>query len=412
MIPDLRARLNAAARKPAETAPKQECLILESSVPLPQMGGFSSVSFEQVFPFADIQMDWRLDRTLFIDTETTGLRGAGTVAFLIGLGWIENGNFVVRQLVMRDYPEEMDMLLTLQDILPGFSCLVSFNGKSFDIPLLRDRFLLSRLPDPWRGFAHVDLLHIARRLWKARLGCCRLEALEETILGHSRENDIPGSQIPERFFRYLKSGDFSLLDGVIRHNRQDILSLAKLLSKLAAVYQAPEQQQSFLDVLSAGRALEKRGLGEAARRCFQVASLSSFSRQARLFLAGSYRRKKDYPPAAGVYFELIDRGEAEVLDYVALAILLEHHLHDFASALRVTEKAIVRFAGDSLRRADEDTRNALYRRRRRLRKKLESEEMNGVLKRYEGAKSADRPRQGQCGRGDEALSGGVCRGDE
>jgi len=376
MIPNLRARLNEIAKK-AEEAPGKafpaappECEVLESRVPLAQMEGLASVSAGQVVRFADTGADWKLHQTLFLDAETSGLRGAGTVAFLIGLGWVENDDFLIHQLVMRDYPEELDMLSKLQNILPRFSCVVSFNGKSFDTPLLKERFMLSRFPDPWRDFAHIDLLHIARRLWKARLGRCRLEALEEAVLGIIRDEDIPGAQIPERFFRYLKCGDFSLLSDVIRHNRQDIMSLAMLFSKLASIYQAPELQRDMLDVLSAGRALEKRGLGAAARRCFQVASVSTLSKQAKLFLAGSYRREKEFGRAAGVYFDLIDRGEAEVLDYIALAILLEHRLHDISSALLVTEKAIFRFSGENLwYTVDTGTLDALYRRRKRLQNK-------------------------------------------
>lgn len=371
MIPDLRARLNAVAKKVKEEAPKCKCLIRESRIPVSQIGGLAAISEEQVYQFAHVDTKWQLNQTLFIDTETTGLRGAGTVAFLIGLGWLQDDVFWVRQLLMRDYPEELDMLETLQEILSGFSCVVSFNGKSFDIPLLKDRMLLSRFPDPWRSFAHIDLLHVARRLWKARIGCCRLEALEEMILGIVRKDDIPGAQIPERYFQYLKCGELSLLEDIIRHNHQDIVSLAMLFARLATVYQAPELQQEMLDVLSAGRALEKLGLKASARRCFQVASVSTLSKQARLHLAGSYRHDGDFAQAADVYFEMINCGEAEVLDYIALAILLEHRLHEIAAALSVTEKAILRFAGNTFWHAiDTETLDALYRRRERLKKRL------------------------------------------
>lgn len=162
-----------------------------------------------------------------------------------------------------------------------------------------------------------------------------------------------------------------MLSDVIAHNRQDIVSLAMLFSRLSSVFQAPERQLDMLDVLSAGKALEKRGLSAKARRCFQVVSVSTLSRQARLSLAGSYRNEKKFQRAAEIYYEMISHGEADVLDYIALAILLEHHLRDARSALSITEKAILRFSGESLWRAiDENTLEALYRRRKRLQKKV------------------------------------------
>ncbi len=371
MIPDLRARLKAVADKPKPVAAPCDCKVMEARTPLSALGDVLSVESAHVrrlgldFPAFDVR------RALFLDTETTGLRGAGTVAFLVGLGWVEGDAFVVHQLLMRDYPEEVPLLQRVAEILPRFTSVVTFNGKSFDAPLLRDRFTMARLRGEWRDLPHLDLLHAARRTWRLRLGTCSLSSLEGAVLGIAREGDIPGSEVPERYFQYLKTGDASLLDDVTLHNAQDIRTLASLLVKLTRVYAQPEVQESLLDVFSIGCALEKVGEGEQARRCFQVASVSALSEQARLRLAQSYRREKDYLGAADAYRGLIARGEAGPDAYTALAVLLERWLDDPAGALDIVDKALWRFSGGGfLRRADEEAIAAFSRRRARLRAKI------------------------------------------
>jgi len=374
-MPGLRGRIKAAAQKTRpETAPR-ECKVIEARMPLPPWMDVRGVSTAQVNRLGAKLSGWDVNRALFLDTETTGLHGAGTVAFLVGMGWVEGDEFVVRQLLMRDYPEEAHLLMVAADTLARFHVIVSFNGKSFDVPLLRDRFAMARLRHRWREFPQLDLLHPARRTWRLRLGACPLCMLEEKVLGIGREGDLPGAEVPERYFAYLKSGDLSLLDDVLRHNLQDIHTLAALLLRLAQVYDAPERQASALDVFSAGRALERCGEGELARRCFRVASVSALSQQARLELAKSYRREREYQEAAETYRGMIARGEGGPTAYISLAILLERYLGDAKGALEITQKALWRYAGDSLfARADADIIEALERRRARLRRKAALED--------------------------------------
>lgn len=378
MIPDLRARLKAASDKPkAETHPCV-CRVYESRTPLAALGGPFLVSDAYIRRLGLAVDTFDLRRALFIDTETTGLRGAGTVAFLVGLGWVEDDSFVVRQLLMRDYPEETPMLTHLAALLPRHDCLISFNGKSFDLPLLRDRFIMARLKEEWRALPHLDLLHAARRTWKLRLGSCTLGALEAQVLGIAREGDLPGAEVPERYYQFLKCGDQRLLDDVLRHNEQDIRTLYSLLGRLCEVYAAPETQADMLDIFSIGRALDRYGEGEMARRCFHVASVSTLSRQARLQLARSYRRDMDYQSAADTYRSMIDRGEADPQVYTALAILLERRLHDVEAALDVTEMALRRFSGGHpLCSADAQTINAFTRRYRLLSAKSKRQRKKG-----------------------------------
>ena len=197
-------------------------------------------------------------RILYLDTETTGLGGSGTVAFLVGLGYLTDNGFEVHQFLMRDYPEEPYLLRHVAAGLNRFDVLCTFNGTTFDVPLLESRFLM-------------DLLHMCRRLWKLRLGRCNLGRLEEVILGKPREEDIPGSEVPQRYFTYLKTGEISLLEDVLKHNAQDIASLCVLLNHMAELYLHPEKIRFSEDVYSMGRALERIDQTERARKCYRLA---------------------------------------------------------------------------------------------------------------------------------------------
>ncbi len=372
MIPDLRMRLKAAAEKPKPKEALCDCMVLEGQTPLEAFGDLFLADTCQVRRLGLDYPDFDVKKALFLDTETTGLRGAGTIAFLVGTGWIEGNAFVVRQFLMRDYPEEAAMLARVSELLPRFTSIVTFNGKSYDVPLLQDRFSMARLRGRWRNMPHLDLLHAARRTWRLRLSNCTLGNLEKATLGIHREGDLPGSQVPERFFAYLKSGDKSLLDDVLAHNAQDIRTLAVLLARLSSVYAAPEKQESLLDVFSVGCALEKAGEGEQARRCFQVASVSALSKQARLRMALSFRREKDFESAAEAYRGLVARGEAGPEIFIALAILLERQLGNPVAAVEVVEKALWRFSGATLpNRFDREAIESLEKRRARLQKKIQ-----------------------------------------
>lgn len=368
MMPNLRARIRAATEKPREEAKPCHCQVIESRMPLSDLPGLHAVTAESVRRFGVPLETYDLSRTLFLDTETTGLRGAGTVAFLVGVGYVDGNDFVVQQLLMRDYPEEAHLLSLVADHMDKHDTIVSFNGKSFDVPLLCDRFTMARLRDRWRPLAQLDLLHPARRTFKMRLGSCTLSRLETETLGIAREHDLPGAEVPERFFQFLKTGDRSLLDDVLTHNLQDIRTLAVLLAKLSAMYGAPDVQTELEDVYSMGRALDRVGERDMARRCYRVASVSKLSGRARLDIALSYRKEKDYARAADAYRELIAHGEADAMAYAALAILLERYLGDVEGALSVTEAGLLRLSGAGFlhKGADEMSLMALERRRARL----------------------------------------------
>lgn len=185
--------------------------------------------------------DLDLGRAAFVDTETTGLAGGtGTYAFLIGAGRFVGDTFQVRQFFMRDPAEESAQLAAVRDWLADASGLVTFNGRTFDLPLLRTRYALHQLPLPAADAPHLDLLPAARRLWRRRLPSCALQSLEQHVLGLERVDDVPGWLIPDRYFRYQQDGDARPLVGIFQHNVTDILTMVSLTSQLARAYGEPQ----------------------------------------------------------------------------------------------------------------------------------------------------------------------------
>jgi uncharacterized protein YprB with RNaseH-like and TPR domain len=217
--------------------------------------------------------DVDLSRMLILDTETTGLAGgAGTVPFLVGIAWFEDGGLKLEQLFLHNFGAEAPLLRHLAERLRNASCVVSYNGKSFDWPLLRGRFILNRvaLPEPP---LHLDLLHCARRVLKPRMESVRLPEVERALLGHHREDDIPGSMIPGMYLAYLRGGDPRTLLPVLEHNEQDVVALAAILFRLCAHFDAvvpeddPRDHLAYAKVaLRAGDVARARAFAEAAAR--------------------------------------------------------------------------------------------------------------------------------------------------
>ena len=318
----------------------------------------------------DMPADFAPERILYLDTETTGLMGAGTVAFEVGLGWQEGSSFHVRQLVMRDYPEERFLLEEIVRMAEEFDVICSFNGKTFDLPLLRNRFIMNRIRTDCLEKPHIDLLHIARRVWKLRLRHCNLTNLEEALLGIPRVDDLPGAQVPERFFSYLKTGDFTLLDDVLEHNEQDIVSLQNLLCHMCRMYENPEQLRFDEDVYSMGVALDRFHHAEEARRCYELAG-GTMHAVSQSRLAQNYRKSGERDEAVRIWQEMIRRHEGGISPYVELAKHYEHVEKDCAAALDVVCRAMVFLAEPTLFEdaSVQEQRNALQYRYERLRKK-------------------------------------------
>ena len=168
-------------------------------------------------------------RMLFLDTETTGLGGPGTYVFLVGMGYVEDDAFVVEQHFIRSPDEEAAMLQVIAETLPQWPIMTTFNGVSFDLPLLRARMKAHDIQVDLRNILHCDLIYGARRLWQRQLPNCRLQTLERYILDLKRQGDVPSSEVPGLYLDYLESGEIASLEAVFHHNVLDIISLAGLM---------------------------------------------------------------------------------------------------------------------------------------------------------------------------------------
>lgn len=304
---------------------------------------------------------------VYLDTETTGLAGGtGTCAFLIGIGVIEGSDFVVRQFFLRDYPEEKAILAALADELSRYKGLVTFNGKTFDVPLLETRYTLARQRSPFGRMIHLDLLHPARRLWKLRLERCHLTHLEQEVLGISRKGDVPGSEIPGIYFDYLRTGDARGLQPVFFHNSLDIVTLAALTAEMARIVRVesalaageaieaivPGGDTPGLDLFSLSRIFERTGDSEKSvsvcRRAIASGLPVSFEPRALWHLATQHKRRREYEQAVEIWHEITRRESDGFLDALEqLAIHAEHRLRDCSVALGFTERALAWIEGVS-----------------------------------------------------------------
>lgn len=369
-MPSLRDRLASYGTKPKKPAPqpaRTECYRTQERTPRGGYGLPDCLDAGLINDLSGLTVPERLplESLLFLDTETTGLSGgAGTIAFLTGLGWFEGGDFVVEQDLMRDYPEEGAMLDRVLERVEQAELLVTFNGRTFDLPLLEGRFTMNGRRVPLTRKLHLDLLHPARAVFKLRLRRCRLSSLEEAVLGITREDDLPGAEVPKAWFDYLKTGDFTLIERILEHNVQDIKSMPLILARLMEMYRAPLDEPHQEDIFSIGRTLEKRGQTERARKCYYAADKGTVSRLARLRLAESYRRETDYAASAGIYERMLSEGQANTEVLVRLAILYEHRLNRPGEALRLTQRAM-------LLCGDEAELEQLNRRYQRLKRKTE-----------------------------------------
>lgn len=361
--------------RPAPAAAFTDCWHRETLRPLGEFPFAFEVTGNTVMLMQGDEMPVPFDptRILYLDTETTGLSGgAGTVAFEVGLGYLTDDGFVVHQYVMRDYPEEKFLLEHIRQLLMSFDVICTFNGKTFDLPLLRSRFLMNRISPSCLDKPHIDLLHIARRVWKLRLGRCNLSRLENVILGMPRSDDLPGSEAPQRYFDFLKTGNFSLLEDVLRHNEQDIASLCVLLSHMCLLFEHPEQIRFGEDILSMGRALNKLHHPEEAKRCFRLVPRGRFHAQGQLHLAVTLRRTGERSEAKAVWLEMVAKQEGGIHPYIELAKHYEHVERDLPAAIDCTRRALALLAEPALsaNAAVQSTKNALQYRYGRLQRKL------------------------------------------
>ncbi len=282
-----------------------------------------------------------LSGAAFLDTETTGLAGGtGTAAFLIGLGFVEGDRFVVRQYFMRDYHEEAALLCGLAEDLRRFTQLVTFNGRSFDVPLLETRYRLDRGRFPLEGAPHFDLLPPARRLWKARLDSCSLQSLELALLGLRRHDDIPGEAIPGVYFDYVRRHDARAMARVFNHNRTDIVSLAALALRACHWIETGEAEDPR-DVFSLARVLERARLYERSQAAYWQAvenDRGAVRVAALVRLAARAKRAGENDEAMRLWQQASQAGD--LLAHRELAVHHEHRTRDLEKAQAAAEQGL------------------------------------------------------------------------
>ena len=344
-------------------------------------------------------------RTVFVDLETTGLSGgAGTVAFLVGCGFFDLGAFQVRQFLLTSYSAERALLTAVAEFFDDADLIVSYNGKTFDLPVMETRWLFHRMEMPLEGVPHFDALHTARRLWKPRAvdpmeGGCRLSTLERTLFDVRRVGDVPGFEIPSRFFHFMRSGDPRPLEPVLEHNRLDLVSLAAVTARaVRLVAEGADGCPDGSQALAVGRIYERAGLFDRAEACYRRAA-STESRAATenlevrsesLYRLGlRCRRERRFTEAVAIWQELVALTEprsarrhptvAALRQYAveALAIHLEHRDRNLETARDLAMFALK----ERTEEGRDDRRAEGYRHRlARLERKLEREEERKLKK--------------------------------
>jgi uncharacterized protein len=355
-------------------------------------------------------------RTLFVDLETTGLSGgAGTVAFLVGCGWFDMGAFQVRQFLLTSYASERALLCAVAECFGATSLLVTYNGKTFDVPVMETRWLFHRMPLPLESVRHFDMLYPARRLWRARLraeasakagegtvgdgseGGCRLGTLERVLCGVSRVGDIPGMDIPGRYFRFLRSGDALPLEPVLEHNRLDLISLAAVCAHaVQLVEEGTARCRDAAEAVALGKVYERAGCLDRAIAAYERAAADPSAHidvvlEAIYRLGLRLRRERRFAEAADCWRRLLEVKQGRVgrrstllaplrqFAVEALAIHHEHRERDYEGAKDLTLQLLDESVDGDVRPKTEATRNRLARLEKKIARKNDSHLFGGCL---------------------------------
>ncbi len=312
-----------------------------------------------------------LDKVVFFDLETIGLGGTGAAAFLIGTGSLTEYGFEVRQYLLPDYEDETAMLEAVSEEFTDRTVLASYNGAAFDLPILRDRFIVNRVGREIPHARHIDLLHGVRRLFRRRLGDCSLGNIEREVFGFHRVDDIPGFLVPSVFFDWLTGQKLDDMEKVLEHNRHDVVSLYFLATILAEVFESKGERLDAIDDLHSlsrvfGRRRDLPNVIDLNRRVVDIGSDhllpgESLPPDILLFHAMAFKRTGEYEQAVRLWQHLTQFDSREgFLARLELAVYCEHKLRDYPAALEHTRCA-ERWPGLTAAR-----RKALVRRRERL----------------------------------------------
>lgn len=310
--------------------------LTRTSIPpiITEYAGFST-------PYEDL-----FSKILFLDTETTGLSGGtGTLVFLVGVGFFTEGGFQVKQIFLQDPTEEVSFLASLEETLAPFSIIATYNGKAFDAPLLNTRYALNGLPSPLLNIDHLDLLPLARRIWKYRLESRSLKSLESEVLRFTRTHEeIPGWEIPQIYTDYLRTQDSSNMKGVFYHNSMDVISLAAVFIYLNKLLLDPfaEGTPDILDQVAIGQLYEKYNIFEQAIRMYETGldeglPIDIFWKTITRY-STVHRKMENWQAAIAIWEKGLAHQHLESV--LELAKYYEHHEKNFKKALVYANKAI------------------------------------------------------------------------
>jgi uncharacterized protein YprB with RNaseH-like and TPR domain len=358
------------------------CVVIDRTWTPDQSHGRRRVESYAIDPTAPIGLfdprlsdraDWA-SRVVFFDIETTGLSGgAGMIAFLAGCGWFEmDGGFTVRQFLLTGPAGERALLELLEGIFAQASLLVTFNGRTFDLPVMDMRWAFHRRDTPTLGLPHFDMLPPARRLWgrvslaerqtrphdarryaSDERASCSLSSLERSVLGFHRLGDVPGFEIPTRYFQFLRTGDAAAIEGVLEHNRHDLISLAAVTSHaLWLGREGPEACRQSGEQIGLGRLYERAGDEPRAARAYEMAAAGTHDRETQRHalarLAVLMRRDDRHEEAAAAWESVLGpvaesgadaRRPLSALERRAAEALAIHHEHRVRNPLEAKRYA-------------------------------------------------------------------------
>jgi uncharacterized protein YprB with RNaseH-like and TPR domain len=291
--------------------------------------------FSSVFP---------LKETILLDLETTGLAGGtGTYPFLIGFGYPGTQGIEIVQYFLPDYGKETGAFLDMKHDHTGKSVLISYNGKSFDYPLLRNRLILNRIDDSLASLAHLDLLHLTRRLWRNSLDNCTLQNIEHKIFNYMRLGDIEGVLIPQAYFNFLRMGNTEDIDRIIHHNQQDILTLVRLLFYMQQIEQdSTGKEITNTELLSLFKLASDSADIKAAQQLYREVKRRALKLPDTMVMAYSalLKRHQCWMEALPFWSGLLAEGSMVPFVCEEFAKYYEHNARDFQTAKTYTERAL------------------------------------------------------------------------
>lgn len=285
-----------------------------------------------------------IDNLLFFDLETTGLSGgAGTYPFLIGIAFFEDNYFKVIQYFLPEYDRDIYAYLDIKKYIHNKSILSSFNGKSYDYPLLKNRFILNRFDDMFKEFNHVDLLHLSRRMWKNSLENCSLGNIEQQIFKFSRLNDIDGYLIPHTYFDYLQTGKNDDIVNIILHNEQDLVSLGRLIFHLSQIENKVEYSKTNdLEIMSLFDAAIKSNRIDKSIYYFDIIKNQRINIPHKIVFHYSLllKKHKQWDECVKLWEKLTQSETYALQAFEELAKYYEHYIKDIRRAIQYTERAL------------------------------------------------------------------------